>query len=94
LGAALDDDAGCLGAALRGRGVIKGSVGATAIEEAVVTVIAVDIKADDLAQIVDAGGKGAVGREGKIVDGCVATAAVEEAVRDVGAVEVIPDDPA
>jgi hypothetical protein len=72
------------------QGMIEGSVGAAAVEDAVLGEVAVNVVPDDLACVVDALCKGAFGAQG-IIERGVGGAAVQEAV-DAAGVGVVPDD--
>jgi hypothetical protein len=64
---------------------------AVATKEAVFDTMAVDVKPDDLTEVIDARGTGALRTEG-IVEIGVDTVAEKEAVFDTMAVDVNPDD--
>ena len=70
-----------------GRGIVKGSVGAVAVEEAVIDVAAVQVIPDDLARVVDAVRAGATYATGRgIIERGVGAVAVKEAMIDAAAV--------
>jgi len=52
-----------------GQGIVKGDVRAAAVEEAVLDKVAVGVRPDDLAEVVDAVGSGAVDAQGMVEGG-------------------------